>query len=92
MSEVDQHNYQLFMDVLKTARPDIYGFMMMYDNMPMNLKALYAVMKHVNKIYNGTKYGTVTLNIENGNVTFIKGEEADRIQERAIVPLGHIAK
>ena len=76
------HNEESFKAILKTVRPDIYVLMDLIDSTSLNPYILFHVMKHLNNIALGTKYGNVLISIENGVVTFVRGEEATKLNEQ----------
>ena len=81
-SEQIIHNEQSFLVVMKNFRPDIYVLMDLLDNTGINSYIIFHVIKHLNNILLGTKYGNVTISIEDGIVTFVRGEETTKLNER----------
>ena len=75
------HNEESFKIMLKNFRPDIFVLMDLIDSTGLNPYILFHVMKHLNNIALGTKYGNVLISIENGVVTFVRGEEATKLNE-----------
>ncbi len=72
-------NNQLFMDTLKKVRPEIWVLADIIDQTGINPFILWKIAYHLNNIAIGNKYGQVTVHIEKGVVTFIKGEESDKV-------------
>lgn len=79
------NNRRIFEEILKTARPDLYVLMDLLDTTGVNVNVLFKVMRHLNNIATGNRYGKVTVEIDNGMATFVRGEESDRLQEPVII-------
>lgn len=84
MADLDDKNIALFRNLLKVARPDIFLYMELIDETQVNTKVLQSVIRHISNIANGTRFGKVTIEIDNGQVTFVRGEESDKLFERAL--------
>lgn len=84
MDQLDTKNVEMFRNLLQLARPDIFMFMEMLDATNVNARVLNSVIRQVSNIANGTRFGKVTIEIENGQVTFVRGEESDKLFEKAI--------
>lgn len=80
-----ENNDQVFRDVIKNARPDLYVLMDILDSTGVNYYVVFQIIKHLNNIALGNKYGTVTAHIENGTVTFVRGEESSKLNEPLIL-------
>ena len=76
------HNEESFLVVMKNFRPDIFVLMDLLDNTGINPYVIFHVIKHLNNLLLGTKYGNVTISVEDGIVTFVRGEEATKLNER----------
>ncbi len=76
------HNEESFKLLVKNLRPDIFVLMDLLDTTGINPYIIFHVIKHLNNIFIGTKYGNVTVSIEDGVVTFVRGEEATKLNER----------
>lgn len=85
-AEQVEHNEFAFKELLKKARPDIWLLMDLIDNTRINYLILVKTMRHLDNIANGSKFGNVTIEIQNGVVTFVRGEESDRLNEPVIIP------
>ncbi len=79
-----KHNEFSFKEMVKTVRPDIWLLMDLLDETQVNYLVLVKALRHVANIANGSKFGNVTIEIQNGLVTFVRGEESDRLNEPAI--------
>lgn len=80
----DKLNTEQFMEVLKTIRPEIWVLADIIDQTGINPFILWKVAYHLNNIAIGNKYGQVNVHVEKGVVTFIRGEESDRINMELI--------
>lgn len=80
-----ENNMQVFVDLVRRIRPDMYLLMQEMDRTKVNSTVIWKVIQHLSEIANGTKYGQVHVVIENGVVTFVRGEQADRVNEPAII-------
>jgi len=80
-----ENNEKLFEEILKNVRPDIYVLMDILDQTDVNPLIIYQVVRHLNSIAMGNKYGSVTVQIENGKVTFVRGEESTKLNEPLIL-------
>lgn len=80
-----EHNEAWFKGVLKAVRPDIYVLMDILDQTKVNILVVYQMIRHLNSIAMGNKYGSVTAQIEAGKVTFVRGEESTKLNEPLIV-------
>lgn len=85
-SKLDDKNVQMFRQLLKIARPDIHAYMELVDATGVNVRVINSVVRNIANLANGTKFGKVIIEMENGQITFVKGEESDRLFEKAIVP------
>ena len=81
-----QNNEYTFREMIKVLRPDIYVLMDMMDKVRFNPIVLFQVMRNANNIVMGNKYGKVTIQIENGIVTFVHGEETTKLNEPVTLP------
>ena len=68
-------------EILKKFRPDIYVLMDLLDNTGINPYIVFHIIKHLNNIQIGSRYGNVVTTLEDGIVTFIRGEESTRLNE-----------
>jgi len=76
------HNEETFKVLMKNLRPDIFVLMDLLDSTDLNPYIIFHVIKHLNNIVMGTKYGNVLVSVENGIVTFVRGEEATKLNEQ----------
>ena len=80
-----ENNEAFFNEVLKKARPDIWTLMDLMDTTEMNYYVLFKIIRQLNNVALGTGWGKVIVEVENGIVTFIRGEDSDRVGENIII-------
>ena len=85
-AEQVQTNEFVFKNMVKTVRPDIWLLMDLLDDTRVNYLILVKTLRHLYNIAGGSKFGTVTIEIQNGVATFVRGEESDRLNEVVILP------
>ena len=81
---VSDYNENSFNQLLKNFRPDLYVISDLLDSTGINYYVIFQVIRHLNNIAMGNKYGSVTVQIENGIVTFVRGEESTKLNEDLI--------
>lgn len=81
-----QSNEYTFREMIRLMRPDIYVLMDILDKTKVNPLMLFQVIRSANNIAMGSNYGKVIVQIENGVVTFVHGEESKKLNEPLIRP------
>ena len=61
------------------------------DKTKVNYNIIYKVIYALSTIGNGNGYGTVTVTLENGKATFVRGEESNRVNEPIFIETHKIA-
>lgn len=79
-----ENNERIFKEALKKFRPDLFVIMDILDQTNINWFIVVKIMRQLNNVAMGTGYGQVKVDVQNGNVIFIKGEDSDRINEPLI--------
>ena len=79
-------NEWTFLELLKKMKPDLWVLNDLINQCHINYLILLKVIYHLNNIATGSKYGDVTIQIQDGVCTFVKGTESSRINENVIVP------
>jgi len=74
-----------FREMLKVVKPDLFVLFDLLESTNVNVLVLLKIIRHIKNIDAGNGYGTISINIENGRVMFIKGEESDKVNEPAVV-------
>lgn len=80
------NNEYVFKELVRVVRPDIYVLMDILDKTRINTLMLFHVIRSANSIAMGSKYGKVIVQIENGVVTFVHGEESKKLNELLVTP------
>lgn len=80
-TQEQSENEVAFRRVLKTGKPELYGLFDLLERTKVNYNIIYKVIYALSNIGNGNGYGTVTITLENGKATFVRGEESNRVNE-----------
>ena len=78
-------NEDTFNRMLKKIRPDIWVLMDLVDETKINPYILLKVIRQLKILSMGTGYGQVSINVEDGVVRFVRGEESDKLNEPIIL-------
>ncbi|MFA5246122.1 MAG: hypothetical protein WC380_12545 [Pedobacter sp.] len=81
---IKKYNEEGFKLQLKAVRPDVFVLMDLLDTTGVNYYIIFQIIRQLNNIAMGNKYGTVTAQVENGVVTFVRGEESIKLNEDLI--------
>ena len=84
-------NEVAFRKVLQTGKPELYGLFDLLERTKVNYNIIYKVIHALANIGNGNGYGTVTITLENGKATFVRGEESNRVNEPIFIEPHKIA-
>lgn len=84
--EQQSRNEFAFRQMLKVTKPDLYVLFDLLETTGLNWFVIVKVIRALNNIAMGNGYGTVSIEIQKGIVTFVRGEESDRINETLIIP------
>ena len=89
--ELDYHaqqsqNESVFNEMLRKIRPDLWVISDILNETGINYLVLLKVIRQLSNLSLGTGYGTVTVSVENGTVTFVRGEDSDKVNEKLIKP------
>ena len=79
-----KNNERLFREMIKDFRPDIFVLMDLLDETSINWFVVVKIIRQLSNLSLGTGYGVVTIEIQNGKVLFINGEDRDRLNEPLI--------
>lgn len=74
-----KQNEFAFKQMIKTVRPELFVLMDLLDETSLDPMILFKTMRQLHNIATGSKYGQVTVYIENGVATFVRGEESDKL-------------
>lgn len=72
-------NEEAFRKGLQIMRPDLYVLAQQLDQSGVDFTILLQVIYALERIASGTKYGNITIYIENGVATFVRGEESKKL-------------
>lgn len=84
------HNEFAFKEMVKSVRPDIWLIMDLIDELHLNYLIVVKMLRHLYNIGTGSKFGNVTVDIQNGVATFVRGEESDRLNEPVMLQADHL--
>ena len=85
--QIEQENNQRkFIEMLKRIRPEIWVIMDILDQTGINDFVIVKTIRQLNNIALGTGWGTVKIEVQNGRVLFIRGEDNDRLDEPLLIP------
>jgi len=74
-----KNNEEAFRKGVQIMRPDLYVLMQQLDQSGVDFTILLQVIYALERIAHGTQYGNVTIYIENGIVTFVRGDESKKL-------------
>lgn len=80
-----ENNEVVFNNLLKQLRPDVFVLMDLLDTTGVNYLVVFKIIRQLNNIAIGDKYGKVVAEIENGVCTFVRGEGSDKVAESVLV-------
>ena len=78
-----KQNEDKFLELLKTADPELYNIKARAIELNLNLTILFYVQGAIQSILEGEKYGQVRILIEKGIVKFIEAENTRKVNESA---------
>ena len=76
-----EKNEQTLQAILRRVRPELFVLLDLLLYTEINPLILYKIVRQLHNIAIGSKYGQVICKIENGTVTFVVGEDSDRVNE-----------
>jgi len=82
---VESANLDRFWDVIRKLDPELYLIKIALQETGVNPMVLPKVVRQISNLWIGTKFGKVTIYMQNGKVTTIEGIESDRLEEEAVV-------
>jgi len=81
----EENNVRVFSDIIKQIRPEIYVLMELLEKTRVNYLVLFQVIRHLHNLSMGSRYGKVTVEVQDGVVAFVRGEEATKMNENVIL-------
>ena len=84
--EQQSRNEFAFRQMLKVTKPNLYVLFDLLETTGLNWFVIVKIIRALNNIALGNGYGTVSVEIQKGQVTFVRGEESDRVNEPLVNP------
>ncbi len=81
MKRKETHNELLFRETVKKVRPDIYVLMDLIDKYHVNVYILFKIIRQLVSVAQGSRWGRVTIYINDNNITQIEGLDSDKVNE-----------
>lgn len=81
-----QNNKEKIMEILRATFPELYVLLVALEETNVNFEIPRKVIYQLEKIAKGSKYGKVSIVIENGVATFVYGEEANKLSVPVLKP------
>lgn len=85
MEDREEVNNQAFMDALSRIDPDLALIKSYLIYTKVNPKIIPIVLDHIKMINDGSKHGSVTIEIIDGRLAFCKGIDNRLVDEESIV-------
>jgi len=82
---VEKANLKKYWDVVRRLEPEYYLIRIALEETNVNPLILPRVIRAIANLHLGTKYGKITLFMQNGKITMIDGQESDKIDEEAVL-------
>lgn len=84
--EQQKNNEEAFLKAISLVRPDIANLMQVIDMTGIDPEILIQVTYALERIVGlgGTRYGNVVVQIENGTVTFVRGDASRKLNIPAL--------
>ena len=79
-----KNNNAMFFKILRESRPDLEILLNLFEDGKINIAIIINFIYALNKIINGSGYGKISVDIQDNEVTFIRGEEITKIIEPII--------
>lgn len=70
-----------FREMLKGVKPDLYVLFDILEKTKVNPLVVWKIIRALNNIAIGNGYGNISIEIQKGQVLFVRGEESDRLNE-----------
>jgi hypothetical protein len=88
----ENNNKKIFSEMVQRVRPDIWVLMDLLDQTGVDPFILLKIIRQVNNIAIGSKYGQVVVAIEKGVVRYVRGEDVDKIELPILKARGQLDK
>ena len=80
-----QENELIFKEMIRRVRPDLFVLIDLLDSTGINPLVVWKIVRQLANMSLGTGYGTIKIEIQNKVVTFVRGEEDDKLQEELLI-------
>ena len=80
-----KENEAIFKEMIRKVRPDLFVLVDVLDETGVNPLVIWKIVRQLALLSQGTGYGTIRIEIQNHIVTFIHGEEDDKVQEKLTI-------
>lgn len=81
-----ENNERKFIELLKLVRPELFVLMDTIDQTNINWFVVVKIIRQLNNIAIGSKWGSVEIQIQDGRVLFVNGIDKDRLDEPLLQP------
>lgn len=78
-------NADRFYDLVREISPPLANVLMALEISRVNPMILPNIIRAIGKMHSGTRYGKITIYMQNGKITAVEGVEYDKIEEEAVV-------
>lgn len=83
--EEKANNERVFNEMVQKMRPEIFVLMDMIDQTGVNPFILYKVIRQLNNIAIGSRWGEVTILVNDGAVVRVAGMDTEKVNEPILV-------
>lgn len=83
--EEKENNERIFSEMVQRVRPEIYVLMDLIDSTGVNPFILYKVIRQLNNIAIGSKWGEVTILVNAGKAVRVSGIDTEKMNDDVIL-------
>lgn len=80
-----KNNERIFKETVKRVRPDLYVLMDLLDETGINFFVIVKIIHALNNVVMGGGWADVRIEIRNGRVLFVRGEEQMKLDEPLVI-------
>lgn len=85
LPSTERANLEQYWDIVRRLEPEFYLIRIALQETKVNPLLVPRIVRAIANLYIGTRFGKVTIYMQNGKVTMIDGIESDRIEEDAVI-------
>ena len=85
LPSTEASNLEKYWDIIRKVEPEFYLLRIALSETGVNPLVLPRVIRAISNLHLGTRYGKITIYMQNGRITTIEGQESDKIEAEAIV-------